>query len=81
MRQYRALSIEFVQNRNWKGFAMDAPDYSSRFDAAVAHAFASSDAGVRRAYLDLADFYRRKLSERLNIYPSPELLNKAVGAA
>ena len=57
---------------------MESPDYNLRFHNAVAHAFSSSDAAVRRAYLDLADFYREKLGEGANMYPSADVLKAAL---
>ncbi len=42
----------------------DAFEYQDQFNDALEHAFAASDPAVRRAYLDLADFYREKLEER-----------------
>lgn len=59
----------------------DSPDYNLRFHNAVAHAFSSSDAAVRRAYLDLADFYRGKLGEGANMYPSAEVLRATLAEA
>lgn|GEM_PF-6900402 len=52
----------------------ESPDYNLRFHAAVAQAFASSDAAVRRAYLDLADFYREKIGDGVNMFPPAEML-------
>ncbi len=43
---------------------MDAFEYQHQFNDALEHAFAANDPAVRRAYLDLADFYREKLEER-----------------
>jgi len=57
---------------------IDSPDYNLRFHNAVAQAFASSDAAVRRAYLDLADFYRQKLGDRANMYASPDVLRASL---
>lgn len=59
----------------------ESPDYNMRFHNAVAHAFSSSDAAVRRAYLDLADFYREKLGEGVNMFPSADVLRAALPEA
>jgi len=56
----------------------ESPDYNVRFHSAVAQAFASSDAAVRRAYLDLADFYREKLGDRANMYASADVLKASL---
>jgi hypothetical protein len=62
-------------------FVTESPDYNLRFHAAVAQAFASSDAAVRRAYFDLADFYRQKLGDGVNMFPSAEVLKATLAEA
>jgi hypothetical protein len=60
---------------------MESPDYNLRFHSALAQAFASSDAAVRRAYLDLADFYREKLGDAASLFPSAEVLRATLAEA
>jgi hypothetical protein len=67
-----------VPNRYWGSLVTDSPDYNLRFHTAVAQAFASSDAAVRRAYLDLADFYREKIVDGVNMFPSADILRASI---
>lgn len=55
---------------------MEMPDYRRCFHAAVANAFASPDAAVRKAYFDLANFYRRKLDLAAALHPPSGLLSE-----
>jgi hypothetical protein len=55
---------------------MEPLDYHDRFDEALQRAFAASSPAVRRAYFELADFYREKLGGRANMQPSTQLLKK-----
>jgi hypothetical protein len=53
---------------------MDAFDYQVQFDDALEQAFAARDSAVRRAYLDLANFYREKLEERAQMRRAGEII-------
>lgn len=65
---------------------MDEFEYHQQFGDALDQAFAARDPAVRRAYLDLADFYREKLVERTQMQRAGEIIRSlqargTVGAA
>ena len=53
---------------------MEQSNYHLCFQEALAKAISAKASNVRDAYLDLADFYRRKLGGNLSYYPSHEEL-------
>lgn len=52
---------------------MENVDYSQRFNAAMAKAFAASDCQVQLAYFDLGNFYHGKLCDRRGMHPTAEI--------
>ena len=53
---------------------MDAFEYQQQFNDALDQSYAARDPAVRRAYLDLADFYREKLQERTQMQRAGEII-------
>jgi len=52
----------------------------SCFHEAMAKAFSARSPEARLAYLDLADFYRRKLNGEVQMQPSAEILRTCLQA-
>lgn len=57
---------------------MEPLDYQGRFHEALQRAFAAPDPSARAAYFELASFYREKIGDRIQMSPSPQLLNRVV---
>lgn len=58
---------------------MERSNYHLCYSEALVKASSARAADVRNAYLDLADFYRRKLEESRSSYQTPEDLGHCFG--
>jgi hypothetical protein len=70
------MIVELLFSRTHR---LQSIEYARRFQAAMAEAFAATDAHARAAYFDLASFYHHKLRHPGVMYPPADELRRIVG--